>query len=102
MPKKLATTPAKVKLPDELTVEWAKTLMPKAKGCAVSLELKWHRRWCAEYLLRPDGPKYRKRNFCENKRSQQGALLEVLQWSWAVHLEVMGEQCPHDWNSFRE
>ena len=91
-----------MKLPDELTVEWAKTLMPKAKGCTLSLELKWRRRWGAEYVLRPDGPKYHKRNFCETKRSQQEALLEVFQWPWAVHLEVMGVQCPHDWSSFRD
>jgi hypothetical protein len=30
-PKIHGTAPVKVKLPDELTVEWARTLMPKAK-----------------------------------------------------------------------
>lgn len=73
-------------------VEWARTLLPDVRGCALHRDDLWHGRWKANYPVRTP-PYSMSRSWGKGKTSVE-ALREVLTWVWAAHAEHSQEQCP--------
>lgn len=92
-PRPRRTLPAK----SHIDLAEARKLLPRAKGCGLTLDVIRHYRWSVEYQTKPEAPKHCSKAFGdESVITRRDALVYVLEWVWGVHTRLTGEPCPWD------
>lgn len=78
------------------TPTWAKKYLPKASGCSISRENRWHIRWTAFYPTGAPPHSHSKCYVAGDMRSERAALRSCLEWAWAQHEKATGVLSPWD------